>query len=197
MLIIDFDETSLWNSFINGNEEAFSLFYKQNYTKLYSYGICLNLDDETIRDIIQEIFVKLYTNPRIIKDASSIRSFLYVSIRNAAVNHIEYKKKYINYQQIDNFEFPYHIENTGLEDEEESNMVKEKIDTILKSLTPRQKEIIYLRFLQQMEYDEIAGIMNMTEQAARNLVHRAIEKARKDNANLMLLFLLLILRSGT
>jgi RNA polymerase sigma factor (sigma-70 family) len=82
-----------------------------------------------------------------------------------------------------------------LEDEEERNEIKEKIDAILKSLTPRQKEIIYLRFLQQMEYDEIAKIMNMSEQAARNLLHRALENARKNNTGLVLFILLLVLYS--
>lgn len=197
MSIIDFNEADLWTSFTDGNEEAFSLIYKKNYAKLYSYGVSLGLGDETVRDIVQELFVKLYTNPHLIKNTSTILSFLLVSVRNAAANHVKYRNRHVNYQQFDNFEFPYCIENNHLEDKEELSIIKAKVDAVLKSLTPRQKEIIYLRFLQQMEYDEIADIMNLTEQAARNLVYRAIEKARKSNLDLMLLLLLLALCSET
>lgn len=192
---INYNDSNLWDSFINGNEGAFSMFYKKNYTKLYSYGMSLGLDDDQARDIIQELFIKLYANPLLIKDTSTIQSFLFVSVRNAFINHIKFKKKHINYQQIDNFEFPYVVENNRLEDEEEIKIIKAKVDKIISTLTPRQKEIIYLRFLQQMEYDEIAQVMNMTEQAARNLIHRAVEKARKDNPELAIILFVLILLS--
>lgn len=194
MSTINYSESDLWSSFINGDEEAFSRFYKQNYQRLYSYGISLGLDDEQARDIIQELFIKLYMKPQLIKEVSTIRSFLFVSIRNAFINHINFKKKHVNYEYVDNLELSYCVENTKLEDDEEVKRIKDKVDEIISCLTPRQKEIIYLRFLQQMEYDEIAQIMDMSEQAARNLTYRAMEKARKNNTDftffLFALFLL-------
>ena len=47
------------------------------------------------------------------------------------------------------------IDYNQIEDEEELKALKEKIHRIINSLTPRQKEIIYLRFLHQKEYEEI------------------------------------------
>lgn len=190
MSITNYDESYLWTSFINGDNNAFSLLYKMSYPKLYSYGISLGLENESIRDIVQDLFIKLYTNPHLIKNPSTIRSFLFVSVRNAFINYIKFKQKHLNYQQLDNFEFPYSVENTQLEDEEELKIIKIKVDLIINTLTPRQKEIIYLRFLQQMEYEEIAKIMDMSEQAARNLIYRAIEKARKNSTDVSLFLII-------
>ena len=189
-----YNELDLWKLFLEGDKEAFSVFYRHNYRKLYSYGISLGMDSELIDDIIQELFVKLYTRPQLIKDFSTIQAFLYAAMRNAFVNHEKQRKKYY-LDEFENFELPYFVENTQIEDEEELKALKEKIHRIINSLTPRQKEIIYLRFLHQKEYEEIARIMDMSEQAARNLTYRAMEKIRKENNDFFVLLFMIALFS--
>jgi len=190
-----YNELDLWKLFLEGDKEAFSVFYRHNYRKLYSYGISLGMDSELIDDIIQELFVKLYTRPQLIKDFSTIQAFLYTAVRNAFVNHEKQRKKYLYLDEFENFELPYFVENTQIEDEEELKALKEKIHRIINSLTPRQKEIIYLRFLHQKEYEEIARIMDMSEQAARNLTYRAMEKIRKENNDFFVLLFMIALFS--
>lgn len=190
-----YNELDLWKLFLEGDKEAFSVFYRHNYRKLYSYGISLGMDSELIDDIIQELFVKLYTRPQLIKDFSTIQAFLYAAVRNAFVNHEKQRKKYLYLDEFENFELPYFVENTQIEDEEELKALKEKIHGIINSLTPRQKEIIYLRFLHQKEYEEIARIMDMSEQAARNLTYRAMEKIRKENNDFFVLLFMIALFS--
>ena len=190
-----YNELDLWKLFLEGDKEAFSVFYRHNYRKLYSYGISLGMDSELIDDIIQELFVKLYTRPQLIKDFSTIQAFLYAAVRNAFVNHEKQRKKYLYLDEFENFELPYFVENTQIEDEEELKALKEKIHRIINSLTPRQKEISYLRFLHQKEYEEIARIMDMSEQAARNLTYRAMEKIRKENNDFFVLLFMIALFS--
>ena len=190
-----YNELDLWKLFLEGDKEAFSVSYRHNYRKLYSYGISLGMDSELIDDIIQELFVKLYTRPQLIKDFSTIQAFLYAAVRNAFVNHEKQRKKYLYLDEFENFELPYFVENTQIEDEEELKALKEKIHRIINSLTPRQKEIIYLRFLHQKEYEEIAQIMDMSEQAARNLTYRAMEKIRKENNDFFVLLFMIALFS--
>ena len=190
-----YNELDLWKLFLEGDKEAFSVFYRHNYRKLYSYGISLGMDSELIDDIIQELFVKLYTRPQLIKDFSTIQAFLYAAVRNAFVNHEKQRKKYLYLDEFENFELPYFVENTQIEDEEELKALKEKIHRIINSLTPRQKEIIYLRFLHQKEYEEIARIMDMSEQAARNRTYRAMEKIRKENNDFFVLLFMIALFS--
>ena len=88
-----YNELDLWKLFLEGDKEAFSVFYRHNYRKLYSYGISLGMDSELIDDIIQELFVKLYTRPQLIKDFSTIQAFLYAAVRNAFVNHEKQRKQ--------------------------------------------------------------------------------------------------------
>ena len=46
-----------------------------------------------------------------------------------------------------------------------------------------------------MDYKEIAVIMNLSEQAARNLTHRAMDKLRKENDTGFLILILFWLKS--
>lgn len=182
----------LWTSFLEGDQEAFSILYKKNYTMLYSYGRRLQMDEDQVRDIIHDIFLKLFSNPTIIKATGTIRPFLLVSMRNAFINLRKKAQKQVGTEILD-FDFKYTVENDfwGKEKHED---VKRKVDHIVKQLTPRQKEIIYLRFLYEMSYEEVAQIMNMSEQAARNLVYRTIDRIRKDNLQAAFVFFLFLAR---
>ncbi|MBS1320948.1 MAG: RNA polymerase subunit sigma-70, partial [Parabacteroides sp.] len=44
---------------------------------------------------------------------------------------------------------------------------------------PKQNEVIYYRYVEEMSYDEIGELMHMNNQSVRNLVHRSILKIRE------------------
>ncbi|MDL2214632.1 sigma-70 family RNA polymerase sigma factor [Dysgonomonas sp. OttesenSCG-928-M03] len=185
--------SDLWLSFIDGNNNAFSEIYKLSYKNLYTYGLSFKIHEEQVRDIIQDLFIKLYTNPKLVKDTSTIKPFLLKAMRNSCLNILKAEQRLLNMNSIECFEIKYSIKEDLIENKEKEDHIKSVIDRILSQITPRQREIIYLRFLHQMEYEEIARIMNLSEQSARNLTHRAIEKIRKDNSDYeFLLFVIFV-----
>lgn len=193
---ISFDKQKcydLWISFIKGDSDAFSELYKLFYRTLYSYGLSFRTSEEQVRDIIQDLFVKLYARSELVKDASTLSPFLFASMRNACINSMKTEQRLTSLDTIAGFEINYSIDNNNIEDKEELDRIKILVKNILDQLTPRQREIIYLRFLHQMEYEEISKIMEMSEQAARNLVHRAMDKMRSDNPDIepFMIFILL------
>lgn len=196
MYQVQFDRdkcSDLWISFMNGNESAFSEIYKSSYRMLYSYGLSFKISEEYVRDIIQDLFLKLYSRPQLVKDATTLRPFLFTAMRNSCINSVKVTQRHAKLDNIEDFDLNFSVNENIIEDKEEQDNVKALIKKILASVTVRQREIIYLRFLHQMEYEEISEIMNMTEQAARNLIYRAMEKIRKDHSNYdYTLFLILL-----
>ena len=63
--------------------------------------------------------------------------------------------------------------------EEVSKQKSKMLLRALNKLTPRQKEAIYLRFTKELDYTAIAGIMDISVEACRNLISRAISILRK------------------
>ena len=71
--------------------------------------------------------------------------------------------------------------------------LSDEVHHILKGLTGRQKEIIYLRFIHEMSFEEISEIMKINIQSARNLLFRSMEKIRKESSSATILFLINVL----
>ena len=71
---------------------------------------------------------------------------------------------------------------------------KKNLKSAFDELSDRQKEILYLKYYSEMDYEEITQIMDMNYQSARNLVSRAIQKLAKHM--LMLVFFLLGKKMG-
>jgi RNA polymerase sigma factor (sigma-70 family) len=169
----------MWLSFRNGNIDAFATLYKWFYPKLYAYGRKFTTDNEQIRDVIQDLFLKLYTKPSLVVNADNLSAFLFASFRNECINQVQHSLLHVNINTVSDFELPFDLADNILETQEEEQRVYQQMETILNNLTPRQREIIYLRFMQELNYEEISRIMNLSDQAARNLIHRAIESVRK------------------
>ena len=82
------------------------------------------------------------------------------------------------------------VEEQYVTDEQYTNQQR-KIQEILNVLTPRQKEIIYYRYIQELSFDEICIMMDMNYQSAQNLIQRSLKKIR-DLYGPVELFLLLL-----
>ena len=76
-------------------------------------------------------------------------------------------------------------------EEEERESLRNRVESLMNSLTGNQREAIYLRYMQEMEYDEIARILNINAESVRKLVYRGIDKLKKQsNLDIMLLLVL-------
>jgi RNA polymerase sigma-70 factor (ECF subfamily) len=62
----------------------------------------------------------------------------------------------------------------------------------LNNLTNRQKEIVYLKYYQNLSYEEVSEIMKINYQAARNLLYQTIKTLRSLLAGAIDLFLLML-----
>jgi RNA polymerase sigma factor (sigma-70 family) len=61
---------------------------------------------------------------------------------------------------------------------EETEKIRLKVEQLLESLTDRQREIIYLRYTLDCDYEEIAQLMHISVPACRKLFHNVISKLR-------------------
>lgn len=125
--------------------------------------------------------------------------YLLRALRNQLIDTYKLKRNYseVLTGEITD-ELPYKIKIT-VEDEiiaaEEQAEVSQKVDEILSILTERQREIIYLRYMQECSYEEIAEIMQISVPACRKLLYRTLLKLKHNNT-LVLFYLLLSINVG-
>ena len=183
----------LWVQFWGGNEMAFSQLYCLCFDDLLAYGCRVGGgDNEMVEDLIQDLFLKLYQKKIILEDNTKLRSFLFRALKNLIYNQLLRNAKL---QSLPDYDFAFDLDYTI--DEQLSWMhdqgLSDEVHHILKGLTGRQKEIIYLRFIHEMSFEEISEIMKINIQSARNLLFRSMEKIRKESSSVTILFLINVL----
>jgi RNA polymerase sigma factor (sigma-70 family) len=66
------------------------------------------------------------------------------------------------------------------DDSEKDLEVFEKLEKTINALNPREKEAIYLRYKMGLPYEEVARMLDVNYQSARNLIYRAVSKIRNE-----------------
>jgi RNA polymerase sigma-70 factor (ECF subfamily) len=127
-------------------------------------------------------------------EIQSFRGYLFQSFRFKLYRHLERSQRYDSLQEntAEHSAFILSKEDFIISDEENSEKVNILKKSVIK-LSKRQQEIIYLRFYQNLNYDEICEIMQITYQVSRNLLYQSIKALKKDIAPAALLPLLIYL----
>jgi len=134
---------------------------------------------------LQEIFIDLFLKRNKLNvDIKNLKAYLFVSLRNGLIKKIKSKKRFELYDIKDNnFEFNFNVEYSyqdKLIEDEISQELKNVLQAATKKLPPKQKEIIYLKFEEEMSYPEISEIMAISIESARKLLYRALLSLRKE-----------------
>lgn len=184
----------LRDEFVAGDDKAYSTLYELYAKDLYAFGLSLRVKTELIEDAIHDIFVEIYTHRHNLEKVDNLKYYFLAAFRNRLFFLL---KKDSNVQEITENEVSglqekdfqeLWIENE--EDTEKHVLVKR----LLSELNPNQREAIYHRFVEGLSCEEIATLMNINYQSAKNLVHRSIKKLKSVAAFSLLLLILLCLR---
>jgi len=185
------DINNLWIRFLNGDDKAYAQLYNLYIDDLFAYGMHFTSDRESVKDCIQEIFIDFYQDRSKQKSVENVKCYLFASLKYKLFDLF---KKNVEYYQIETIEpvffTEYFVESLFIQTEtDQCNKIK--IKEILQLLTPRQHEVLYYRYVEEMSYDEIGQLMHMNNQSVRNLLHRSIQKARELKPNYVFSFLLM------
>lgn len=160
-------------------EVVFSQLYTDYVSNLHAYGTSLGFASDVCMDAIQDVFCKLYLRKDKLQHIENIGFYLFRSLRNRLIDL--HKQQYTT-ETIDDESLSFSVEVSvaeSFEHEEERLLLKEKVERLLSILTNRQREAVYLRHVEELDYDRIAGILGMNAASVRKLVYRALEVIRK------------------
>lgn len=174
-------DAELWAKFKGGDDGSLASIYADNSKRLYLYGLKLTKSHAIIEDSIQDLFTDLVRNRKNLGDTDNILFYLLVSFKRRLLRQIQKEKRYNLKDKNEGFVFDitYSIEHDIIR-KESSDIKLQSLQQAINQLTPRQKEAIYLRFTEELEYAEVAEIMEMSVEASRNIIYKAI-KSLKDS----------------
>lgn len=168
----------LWNSFLKGDDAAYAELYNLYMNKLFVFGMHFTSNREQVKDCTQDVFIKIYAGRHKLKPVENVKVYLYTAMKNTLFNLFKKEVEHFHIDTIEPvFELEYPAEHQIIETEKLA-IQKKEIAAIMQTVTPRQREVLYYRYVEELSYEEICKLMQMNYQSVRNLLHRTILKIR-------------------
>lgn len=169
-----------WQQLQLGSQSALEALYDLFYPQLFRYGFQLVSDRPFVQDSLQDFFVDLYTRHTSLSDVHQVRSYLYVSFRRKLLRLHQQQQRFSLYGmgQSEESHTLSHEQQLVLQQLGETRQAL--LTKALGQLTSRQKEAVFLRFYEEMDYEEIATVLELKEiKYARTLIYRSIAVLRQ------------------
>jgi len=168
-----YDEQFWAASFREGNEEALAHFFKLHNKSLCFFANRLVQDAVEAEDIVSDCFLKLWKRHKDFETSSNIKSFLYVSCRNACLDYLKHLKVKSAAQQ-NYFSQLTQSEETILYTIMEAEFL-EILSQEIELLPEKCREIFKLIYFEGKKTDQIALDLELSVQTVRNQKTRAVE----------------------
>ncbi len=162
----------------SGDETAFETIYLETVDRVYAYvrGQCRN--DASAEDIVANVYLKAWKSAATYRHGSNnYQRWLFTIARNALIDHWRRNREV---SPFDDLNFP-DIASDASESavEEDYSMVSEALNR----LNAEQREVVVLRFFNELSHAEIAQILGKREGAVRAQLLRALRQMRKAIGN--------------
>ncbi|MGN6178716.1 MAG: RNA polymerase sigma factor [Mucilaginibacter sp.] len=172
------NQSELWVQAATGSQDAYALLHKSLYSSLYHYLLKMVKEEETADDIVQDVFVKLWTKKDQIGYIKNVKAYFFTVARSMAINHFRQQKiQTERLEQIHEIEIEFNQEEVIVATEANTEL-KQAVATALNNLPARQREILYLKFYEDMDYYKIVEVTGIRYQSVVNHVFRAIQTLR-------------------
>ena len=183
-----FDDDALWHAIARNDIEALSYAYKRYYNGLYFYGLKCTSRSPLVEDSIQDLFLKLWDKRHNIQIKQAFKPYLFMMFRRIVIDKLNQLTKREEIKEAQDPLMPsLSVQDIIINREIEAEKLT-RLDTALKGLSSRQKEIIYLRFYEELSYQQIADTLNIKYQSVRNYIYESI-KLLKTAAKMIVLII--------
>jgi RNA polymerase sigma factor (sigma-70 family) len=191
-------DQELWCLFREGRAAAVSVLFRRHYRELYGYGVKISRNQSLTKDCLQEMFGELWDKHETLSPVSHVRAYLLKILRRKIFHHLQQtaRQSAREGESLPEFEVVLSPE-TLLVQEQLSDETLARLNAALQKLTPRQREVIYLRFFDALSCEAISEIIPLRYQSVVNLIHESIKKLREHMHLVYKLLLLLIGVSDT
>jgi RNA polymerase sigma-70 factor (ECF subfamily) len=161
-----------------GDISKIELLFKEHHAFLCNVAYNIVLDSDAAKDIVQEVFMKLWEKKENIEFGPAIKSYLFKATTHHALNYIENFKKTGKWKEalLKNISESSARDATDLEVQELENRVRLAIEKL-----PPKCKMIYLMSRQEgLKYAQIADTMNLSVKTVENQMGIALEKLRTE-----------------
>lgn len=172
-------ETPLWQALKSGCSASLGHITRLHYAHLLRYGIALGFDREEVKDAIQNTFVYLWEHHETLGNVENGKAYLFFALRNRLIREQKQTKREQTFWQrlLASKDVQQSIDMDWIDAEIEVEN-HQNIRQIIGEMSPREREVIQLRFYEGLDNQAIAEIMGISKQGVANLLVRTLKGFR-------------------
>ncbi len=157
------------------DEAAYADLYHHLHPILHRYVWYITRDADATDDVLQEVFIKLWSIRLHVDPARSLKALLYQMARNFALNH-ERAKRRMSDVDIDDLDL---ASPTATESELTASTLEARLREWIAALPPRRQEAFCLSRFDGLSHDEIAHVMDLAPKTVNNHIVLALQTLRQ------------------
>ncbi|MEQ8707045.1 MAG: sigma-70 family RNA polymerase sigma factor [Phaeodactylibacter sp.] len=173
-------DIQLWDALRRGNKSALETIYRQEVADLFRYGRRIIDDEALVEDVIQDLFIGLWRRRDGIGPTDSIRRYLFVALRRDLIRrHARLRRITGELDESIMEEKTVTAIDMEMIREENQELRSAQLQKAMDKLSKRQREVLYLKYFQGMDYQTIAEVMGINYQSVRNVASAGLNALRK------------------
>lgn len=163
------DESAM-NFVVNGDLDKAAILYERYKRPLFNFYLRFGVERDSSQDLTQQVFYRLLHYRHTFRDGYEFRTWIYRIARNIYNDHL--KDNSLKNSQLDENLEVYEEENY---DDEQHKLVQ----LALHKLPSDYREVLQLSRYENLKYEQIADILNVSVSVIKVRVHRAIKQLRE------------------
>lgn len=173
-----------------GNVSAYSALFRKYYEPLYRFAGRYVKDPQIAENLVQDVFVIIWSKRENWHITSNVKSYLYTAVRNHALNFLKRDKRLLNMEEgTDYADSDIRPPDQELMDKEMATAVHNAIN----KLPPRCRQIYVMHRYDELKYTEIAEILSISINTVKTQMKRAMQSLSKNLTYLLSIIFTLIL----
>ena len=163
-----------------GYTKSFELLFRKYYQGLCNYCMGILGDAEKTEDVVQDAFVYLWENRRRINIKTSLKSYLYQSVRHGALKVI--RSQTLEQRHISRLtEFIEYLEQSEFSEEELSGL--QKVEQAIEELPSQCKSVFLMSLVDEKSYKQIADELVISLNTVKTHISKAYRLIREKAQN--------------
>lgn len=166
----------LVNQMKAGDRESFNKIFRRFYSPLMRFCFRFVADEDVSAEIVQDLFVKLWTNREKLNITSSFDSYLMSSVRNSAYTYINKER---SHSEAHKMMYISETEESDPSDELQSNNLEESYRRILATMPEKRREVFLASRFDGLKYSEIAEKLKISQKTVESHMGAAIKQLKE------------------
>ena len=162
-----------------GDEQAFELFFRKYYVRLCGFANKYFNDPEEAREVVQEVFTKIWEGKEDIDPEESLRAYFFKITRNICINKL--RRKQVESKYIEIYKLVY-VDKRGVSPYESliANELNDNITAALLNIPPKCRRIFDLSRVEGLKYSEIAEVLGISVKTVEAQMSKALQILRLE-----------------